>query len=287
MKRYIRAAISPIENEDWASQVEIAKDPTTPVEVLAKLRKIALSNAGFRNLHYGELLNAVLWNPNALTEWVVAALRSDTARPYDLITNPKVPVGYLEQCVAKGDFGEMWLVASNPSTPAYLLEKMADTALANERGTVLCGIARHPNTPLSVLERLAEYDDEWVRYYALHNPNASEEMHKEFEEIFNKVHVYYVNIMCEGDEVNKQYVDNAMSEICGKHNIEFYGSEMTWVDNHYEFDEVDDHYYKYEATVEFIFERKVRDDISLEFTRKMIQLGYAELTTEWDIVEME
>jgi len=57
--------------------------------------------------------------------------------------------------------------AVNPNTPVSVLEKLAE----DEESLVRRGVALNPNTPVSVLEKLAEDEESLVRSGVAHNPN--------------------------------------------------------------------------------------------------------------------
>ena len=68
------------------------------------------------------------------------------------------------------------LVASNPNTPDYVLEQLAE----DEEPIVVMEVAANPNTPEYVLRQLADTDNFWVKAYLIYNPSVPKDVLQKF-----------------------------------------------------------------------------------------------------------
>ena len=131
MKRYIRNAISDINDEHWQAKEEIAKDLSTPVEVLRHM-----------------------------------ATYPDSCVKCEIAKNPNAPLDLLEQLSEDGDEVVRWGVTQNPNTSVDLLAQLAEDV----NWEVVEGVTENPNTPDGVLLRIKERLDNWaerlgINYY--------------------------------------------------------------------------------------------------------------------------
>jgi hypothetical protein len=90
----------------------------------------------------------------------------------EIASNPNTPADILEELLEEmakdEDFRIRWITAANPNTSAYILEKLA----RDEDGRVRIDAAANPNTPAYILERLAKDEDVSVRIGAAENPRT-------------------------------------------------------------------------------------------------------------------
>ena len=142
-------------NKDVNKRVEVAGDPNTPKEVLAKLA----------DDEKGRVRERVAGNPNA-SRHTLAKLAKD---PYSLFA-----------------------VAENPNTPRHILAKLARHALAelakeandidililyspySPYDLLLEAVARNPNTPRRILDKLSKNPDDSIKLEVAKNHNTSQ-----------------------------------------------------------------------------------------------------------------
>jgi len=258
MKRYIKSAITPVEKEDYETKLSLAKDPSTGIDLLTML---------YHSTPKGnyELLGAILDRTDIPVDWLIESARNKDS--LHALSNPKMPIEYLKKYSHSDNYFERMAVAENPATPASILAEMASMHFDYNDKFVLRKIAENPNTPLSTIEELSKFDDEWIRINALRNPNATEEMHSIFKEEFHKESCLSIDIS--GDAVPAQIdMDNILKDICARYGIEFYGSYCENITQLYEdcgFPYTGNTVFQYNATMEFIFNKKLRSTITIEF----------------------
>lgn len=90
----------------------------------------------------------LLENPNLVNEMPLPTLQS-------VLQLKQVPIFFLEQAANKQEWQVQLAVTMNPNTPQSVLERLA---AANIDSSVARNIAEHPNTTGSVLEKLAEHE---------------------------------------------------------------------------------------------------------------------------------
>lgn len=128
MKRYIRAAtLEEKLNGSWEDRWDVARDPSTPAEILVKL-----SSDDER------------------------LIRSAVAK------NTSTPSTTLAQLAKASDSGIRSSVAKNTSTPADILRQLAHDDLVGVRWTAI----HNNNIPHDAVEALAEDDDAGIREFA-------------------------------------------------------------------------------------------------------------------------
>ena len=148
----------------------VASNPTTPPNVLTKL-------ASDEN---GYVRWAVAENPNTPVKVLRELVRNaDPNKGEDLnvlqgvASNPSTPVKLLEKLMNPNmDTYVRNEALRNPSIPPELLTKLANEGDIDTREYV----ARHPNTPLDVVEKLffdPEDEHGLLKYYVGENPNVS------------------------------------------------------------------------------------------------------------------
>ena len=266
MKKYIKSAVTPIEKEDYGTKLQLAKDPSTDIDTLVRIYHSASPRCDY------ELLGAILDRLDVPTELLVESVLLNDVGILHALANPKMPIEYLKQYARSRNYFERISVAKNPSTPPSLLEEMAHTVSSSDDIYVDRHIAENPNTPLSILKELSNSDDAWTRIYALRNPNATEEMHQTFEAEFRKYLGLFINTEG-GGNITKDGMDDILRSICNEHGVKMFGS----------YGEVrDDGGYDYEATMEYIFDTNVSDQISDEFMGRLYQQGCHVWNAQWE-----
>ena len=170
MKRYIKAAITNVLDERRDIQEEIAGDPTTSSDILDALadsndRNICIlvaNNPGTSPETLQKLSNSsVLWvkvgvvnNPNVSLE------------TYRIIQSPKVTDDILFQMVKNGIGDDIFDIAASRKASADTLTYIYDHT-DDDDVMLLFRLVQNPNTPISIIENLAEYPNEYVRRRAI------------------------------------------------------------------------------------------------------------------------
>ncbi|GAB4297792.1 MAG: DUF2336 domain-containing protein [Oscillatoriaceae cyanobacterium] len=136
----------------------VASNPKTPANLLAQLGAELDIN----------IRCAVAANPNTPLPVIESLAKSDNQRlALPLLSNPNTPPIIQFQLVANmSNLKDLWAV--NPYTSPDFLATKADDNYHNER--VRQKLALHPNTPQSILWRLATDKDEQVRRNLVDNP---------------------------------------------------------------------------------------------------------------------
>ncbi|MEH2036327.1 hypothetical protein [Nostoc sp.] len=137
-------------------RIKVAKNPNTPTSVLEQLAQDANADVTF----------AVARNPNT---------PPDILETFDTSPLPDAPrhgFAGLDRVIADR-YRELFYDAfvENPHTPASLLAKIARKR-PRERDNYVSKVAKHRNTPASVLEQLAKADDANTRCNVAENPNT-------------------------------------------------------------------------------------------------------------------
>ena len=270
MKRYIRSAIIPLSKVDVDSKMDIANSPNTPPEVLDEL---------FHSTHSANVRMAVLANPNApvslLEECINEGLYEEVA-----LRNPNIPVKYLKQFSHSRIYGILISVAQNPNTPPEVLKDMA----FGEYNLVNRYIAANPNTPIDVLTDYSHFDDNYIRWNALHNPSATEEMHQRFNEEFNWQMALYIDIEVPNNGLDDKVIDDAFHSLCDKYGVVYLGYDLEDVTKSYYITNGD--IWQYQGRCEYIFDThygaldpksSIRDDIFRILDRE----GYVVTDMTW------
>lgn len=164
---------------DKALLENVTANPNTPTEVLFKLGK-RFPEQFLKNPILSLLL---LENPNFFREMPLNILYS--LRDYILeqcycaSTTQKVethnglaPDFVLQQLIKHQDLSLRFCIAKHPNTPLNLLEQLATDKCNHHR----YGVALNLNAPLHLLERLAEDKSNYVRNCVAKNPHISMEL---------------------------------------------------------------------------------------------------------------
>ena len=185
MKRYIKAAILDILNEDVEYQLECAGDMDTPIDELLKL--------GSQYEYY-----EVRWKAKD----TIKRLANSSNRKRIFEGDPKLRHSSALTCRDSGllsifaedpDDHVRWTVAKNTMTPPEVLDKLSYDhyvqvrhAIAENKNTpdytlarlskdedcfVRDGVAENPKTPYAILLRLANDGTEYVRETVMKNKN--------------------------------------------------------------------------------------------------------------------
>ena len=187
MKRYIKAAVKPVSEEDgyvqWTLANNAAASPRMLSELVADdtntgvLQAVAMNpntpaEALLRMLdlpqYYPGLGEHIVFNPN-ITPEILARLAdsgSDRVKMW-VARKPKTPANVLER-LAKGRMAEH--VCRNPNIPRELLDKL----VVHGSSDVLCSIAVTESTPVDILERLSHNGSYLVRGYVASNRSTPE-----------------------------------------------------------------------------------------------------------------
>jgi hypothetical protein len=118
-----------------------------------------------------------------IDSWIVAAVASNpNMPPAQLVTlgksedlhvrqgvaaNPKAPWALLKSLSKEGSC--LWYICKNPATRAEELVEIANQSVDEH---VLSDIAKHSNTPMKLIEKLANHKEAWVRLGVADNPNT-------------------------------------------------------------------------------------------------------------------
>ncbi len=156
---------------DWFIRRNLAANPNTPTDLLLKLGKD----------YPEELLNNPIWslllleNLNLLnqipTETLISLLRYDSNRSFiKSIENDKtlVPELWLQKLVNHRSCYIRSYIARHPKTPVNLLDMLVE----DNDDSVRKEVARNPNTPVNLLEKLAIDDCRFIRSDVAEHPNT-------------------------------------------------------------------------------------------------------------------
>ena len=187
MKRYIKAAVKPVSEEDGYIQWTLASSASTSPRLLSELvtndtsegilQAIAVNpNTSSETLlrimdlpqYYPGLGECIASNPNVTPEILARLADSGSDRVRKRVArHPKTPANVLER-LAKGRMAEH--VCRNPNIPRELLDKL----VVHGGSDVLCSIAVTESTPVDILERLSHDGSYLVRGYVASNRSTSE-----------------------------------------------------------------------------------------------------------------
>ena len=118
-----------------------------------------------------------------IDSWIVAAVASNpNMPPAQLVALGKSEDKHVRQGVAKNTKAPwallkslseeeacLWYVCINPATRA---EELVEIANQSDDEHVLSDIAKHSNTPMKLIEKLAKHKEAWVRLGVADNPNT-------------------------------------------------------------------------------------------------------------------
>nr|WP_322708649.1 hypothetical protein [Nostoc sp. ChiSLP03a]MDZ8209749.1 hypothetical protein [Nostoc sp. ChiSLP03a] len=157
------------EDGSWNIQKAIAENPKTPLSLLNKF-------ADWRSMH-----EAIARNPQASSAILEKLAGENEKKIRDLVKNhPNVS----ETAIAIINF-----IEGKPGTSIELLERLA----SDRRVSVRRLVASHPSTPAKVLEKLAQDDEyvpsnQYVPFKAANHPNATSTVLEFFAEFLVKQH---------------------------------------------------------------------------------------------------
>lgn len=153
-------------------QIDLAANPSTPVNLIAVLVTV-------RNR---QVQNCLIKHPN-LPAWVMLLFEKlsenqtvDYILQYSyVLQHPDIPVKLLELLSSHDTAVARYSVALNPNTPLPILEKLANesTPLANH-------VARNPSVPIALLEKLARNPEVWNNI--ARHPNVTSELLDTFKD---------------------------------------------------------------------------------------------------------
>ncbi len=138
----------------WKIQIAVAKNPNTPLCVLAYLLIF----------YDGSIAEAIASNPSASREMLYKLAEPNTAYyrikiVCNVAANPNTPRSILKN-LSKNQWWEIRRrVAENLYTPARILHALS----YDSNPQVRAGVAKNPNTPVDVLEDLSRESSIWVQ----------------------------------------------------------------------------------------------------------------------------
>lgn len=141
MKRYLRSTTESVSN---SSLRDIAQDPNTPPETLAKL---ADSDDSWVVFEVARNLNTT---PETLVKLANADPFADNFKGCQVAENPNTPPEALVTLADNWNINVRYAVARNPNTPPEALAKLADDDSSGVRKLV----EEHPNTTPQILAKL-------------------------------------------------------------------------------------------------------------------------------------
>ena len=156
MKIYIKAAISNILDEDREVQIEIARDPNTPLDVLEELLHAESSH----------VLSSLASNPNLTPHMQQELVLKNLPGSVDveLLRNPNCTPEVLDMIADRVvDGTDMYrattlLVSAHPNTSDATLIKLAQAAVKYKNHNIAIPLAENPNLPEEGLLVLLDYD---------------------------------------------------------------------------------------------------------------------------------
>ena len=162
-----------LEGEEISILKALAGNPRTPAKILESLGQI-YPHSDFGN----SILVALAKNPSAPAKVLETLGRLDRESYRDnwrviiaLADNPAVPEGqrleYLEEAIACDRRGIYEAIAKNPNTPIFILERLAELAPG-----LVPDVATNPNAPVSILKLAARSTENWVLENVAENPNT-------------------------------------------------------------------------------------------------------------------
>ena len=150
MKRYIKSAIIPPEDEPMSVRWGIVSDPNIRPAVLLRLIK------DVDVLNDISMINAILDNPSTPPDVLLHILtRSVWATSFPvllkIIKHPNVSEEVLELLSCSQDGNVLNAIGKNVKTPTKVLYKLADSNIDNAR----LGVAGNPKAPADILLKLS------------------------------------------------------------------------------------------------------------------------------------
>ena len=164
-------------SSDYSVKIGVAENHATPLAVLETLAKDSFES----------LLISIAYNPSTPEPLKVKLLNSlvgklSTSDLKKVATNPTTPAAVLEKFSQNS---EKWLrhaIAKNPSMPVPILEVMAGESDRD----IQCAVAENPSTPEPILEFLAKNYNGLIRYAVAKNPSVPSYMLENFSRDSNK-----------------------------------------------------------------------------------------------------
>ena len=186
MKRYIKSAVSNINSEDSDVKDELASDPNTSAFMLKQLalddsrfiRKAVAENPStptevlklLVNDKYARVRYAVACNPNATAEILSALINDSDETIRNAITlSPNVTDSILMDLLKNDnkDDDNAFIVARSEKASPETLTYLFNNADHNDTH-IMRRLARNTNTPVEILQELANFDTSYVSLPAQH-----------------------------------------------------------------------------------------------------------------------
>lgn len=269
MKRYIKADIIDISEDDRNSKLTIASDPNTRP---ATLDRLALEHT--RNP--SEVLKAVAANPSTPPKTLqrIAEQFSGSGIVGTALENPNMSEEVLRRFAENTNYFNRISVARNPNTPKDILSKLAHDDIKFVRRNV----ANNPNTPADVLAQLVVDDWKFVRWDALSNPNIDPAVREEF---YEEPDIYtIISFDFKYGECTFNDIDSAVQEITETYGYIYLGADVGRVD-YSDYGEED--VYQFNGTCEYnkMATKDAVDSLEDAIERKLVQMGCQVLGFEW------
>ena len=162
MKRYICAAIRPLENEPFEVIYEYAINPRTSPDTLHRLAQSC-----------GTLVKVgIINNPNVSMDTLALLADDDASLVREtLAMRTKTTLQILDKLAEDPVYTVRRKVAANPMTPLRILTKLAK----DKEYVVRVAVARNPKASPSLLRRMAKHDAT-LAFKVLSNPSCPHEV---------------------------------------------------------------------------------------------------------------
>lgn len=177
MKKYIKADIISVEDENPYTLLGIALDTNTRPGTLA---------------------------------WIITNYSDDLSLRRAVLNNPNTPTNILREYALPSSKIDVWdsvCVAGNPSTPANLLRELVNI----DNVSVLAALARNPNSPEDVLRICADSSSSYVRGTLLNNFNAPLNIRR--VAAVNARTAFYLNFVDAGTVPSNATIERGVNQI--------------------------------------------------------------------------
>lgn len=160
--------------QEWEVQLAVTMNPNTPQSALERL---AAAN------RYSSVARNIAEHPNTTGSVLekLAEHENDECH-YFIAKHPKTPSNVLarlaETLITKWqtNLGLFRTIAKHPNTPVSTLEFLAKEDRTKGIDSLRVAVAENSNTPLKILEKLAQDKDYWVRRAVALHPNTTERL---------------------------------------------------------------------------------------------------------------
>jgi hypothetical protein len=194
MKRYIKAAVKPLSDEDLETKRGITRDSETSSELLWQLYNENVNSEDWETQYFVCL--ELAQNPNTPREILMQMAsnwRTDQRILHSIGSNPNADIEILN-VLSTYDLSIKASVAENPNATPELLWKLAKSKLTipsfkDDYSIMLCRIAWNPNVTADLLEFLSHSEDHYVRAAVARNPNTPIDTLKRLMEYDEDYHV--------------------------------------------------------------------------------------------------